>query len=516
MMLLLKLPLIRAARDFWLRTSCPLSLRTHFVRQICSYRFSRKGRGAILILVLLPLSSLAALPDLNQGQSTALSWPNEVKMGRQYMMMLRQQIPLVHDPVVLTYVQDLGHLLASHSPRPNIPFEFFVVNSPVINAFALPGGHIGIHSGLMLMANSEDELAAVMAHEIAHVTQRHIARQIALQQEMMPATIGAMILGAILATQAPSAGVGAITAAQSGAAQASLHFSRAFETEADNVGKQILIGSGFSAQGMTTILRKLLSLHYEDNNDAVLSALTDHPEGSQRVAESWDVTHLQVITSKSPHAEEYNLIRARLIVDTDSNPIKLVTSYETWLKTGHNDDKEATRYTYALALLSGRHADLAEQQINLLIQKYPDELFFKLTQADILNALHKTQAANQLLEKLYDNQPDYYPVALQYANFCVAQQNPQRALAVLADYVDAQKNNPEFLTLLARAEHDAGSEADAYQLQARIMLLNGQIPEARAILQIALDHTHDPLVRAKIMHQLESVNAMMKTTNSRA
>lgn len=431
------------------------------------------------------------------------------------MIMLRQQVPLVHDPVVVNYVQDLGHLLASHSPRPNIPFDFFVVNSPIVNAFALPGGHIGVHSGLMLMANSEDELAAVMAHEIAHVTQRHIARQIALQKEMMVPTIGAMVLGAILATQSPSAGVGAISAAQSGAAQASLHFSRGFETEADNVGKQILLRSGFNAQGMTTILRKLLSLHYEDNNDEVLSALTDHPEGSQRVAEAWDVTHLQVITSKSPHAEEYNLIRARLIVDTETNPMKLVNSYETLLKTHDDDDQEATRYTYALALLSTRQADLAEQQINLLIKQYPDELFFKLTQADILNARHKTQEANQLLERLYDSQPDYYPIALQYASFCVAHQNAHRALSVLADYIDAQKNNPEFLGLLARAEHDTGNEAEAYQLQARIMLLNGQIPEARAVLQIALDHTTDPLMRAKIMHQLELVNTALKTAGLR-
>jgi predicted Zn-dependent protease len=474
----------------------------------------KKYLSLALLLWLSPITAFAALPDLNGGQSTALSWPDEMKMGRQYMAMIRQQVPLVHDLIVVNYVEDLGHLLASHSPRPNLPFDFFIVNSPVINAFSLPGGYVGINSGLMLMAQSEDELAAVMAHEIGHVTQRHIARQIALQKQMTLPTLGAMLAGVLIATQSPAAGMGAITAAESGAAQASMHFSRGFETEADNVGKQILIRSGFDARGMTSVLRKLLALHYTDNTDEVLAPLSDHPEGSKRVAESWDIIHLQPLNSKAPQSETYNLIRARLIVDTDPNIARLVPYYETLLKSKNKDDQEASRYTYALALLKTNQDKLAATQIQLLIKQYPKELFFQMTQAEILQALHHNNEAGALLENLYNNQPDYYPVAIQYATFCLQNNNPHATLKALADYVDAQKDNPAFLDLLSRAEHAVGNEAESYQLQARIMLLNGQLPEARVVLQVALDHTKDPILRAKIMRQLESVNEILKNQKS--
>jgi predicted Zn-dependent protease len=196
------------------------------------------------------------LPDIGSPADAVLSKNEENRLGRAIMAQIRASGEVVEDPQVTEYINEIGYRLAAQANADgNHEFSFFVVDSPVINAFALPGGFIGVHTGLLEATRSEDELAGVLAHEVAHVTQRHIARRLqANQRQSILST--AIMLGAILAGVAGGADgdvmQGAIAVAQGSAAQAQINFTRSNEYEADRVGIQSLAAAGFDPQGMAS------------------------------------------------------------------------------------------------------------------------------------------------------------------------------------------------------------------------------------------------------------------------
>ena len=165
------------------------------------------------------------------------------------MRQLRSQAPIVSDPVLDSYLNDIGNRLVANAEDVRYPFTFFWINSQDINAFAFFGGHIGVHTGLIANAENESELASVLGHEIAHVTQRHIARRIENQQRNSPMTIAGMLGGILLAIANPEAGIAAISASQAGSLQAGINFTRKNEQEADVIGLRTLAGAGYDVRG---------------------------------------------------------------------------------------------------------------------------------------------------------------------------------------------------------------------------------------------------------------------------
>ncbi|MBT8448398.1 MAG: M48 family metalloprotease, partial [Gammaproteobacteria bacterium] len=176
----------------------------------------------------------------------------EQELGDNYMRLLRRELSINSDPLVQSYINQLGfRLVAANPDAEDRKFYFFVVNDPSVNAFAMPGGYIGINSGLIQRAESENEIAGVIAHEIAHVTQRHIARRIEQQQQLSLPSMLAMLGSILIMTQDPEAGVAAITGIQAGATQIMINHTRANESEADRVGITTLARAGFNPVGMT-------------------------------------------------------------------------------------------------------------------------------------------------------------------------------------------------------------------------------------------------------------------------
>ena len=216
-----------------------------------------------LLLVLrpsaaLPQSNFDDLPNLGDASGQIISPKQDKELGAYFMRQVRQAGMVLDDVETTSYLETLGHKLAIHSENPGYGFTFFMVNDASINAFAGPGGYIGANVGLFLSAESESELAGVMAHEIAHVTQRHLARAFEAQDRMsLPTT--AAILAAILigATADPSAGAAALTAASAAGMQRQINFTRANEKEADRVGIQTLADAGFDPYGMPAIFLRL-------------------------------------------------------------------------------------------------------------------------------------------------------------------------------------------------------------------------------------------------------------------
>ena len=221
---------------------------------------SAPGRAFLLLAVagLVFASGADAgdiqLPDMGSPADAVLTKNEEAQIGQQIMYNIWRSGKIVEDPQVTEYINEIGHRLVAQTNDGDQDFHFFVVDDPVVNAFALPGGYIGVHTGLIESTRSEDELAGVLAHEIAHVTQRHIARAVHANSRQSILTtalmLGAMILGA--AGGGSDAVEGAMAVAQGTAAQHQINFTRANEAEADRIGIGAMAGAGFDPHGMAS------------------------------------------------------------------------------------------------------------------------------------------------------------------------------------------------------------------------------------------------------------------------
>ncbi len=266
------------------------------------------------------------LPEIGSSADATLTRDEEYQIGRMVVRSLRDQGQIVEDPEINDYVQNLGSRIAAQAQEGGQPFLFFVVKDNGINAFALPGGFIGVNHGLILATANESQLAGVLAHEIAHVTQRHIARSIRAQGRQSIASAAA-ILAAILigaATGASDAVQAGIAIAQGTAAQQRINFTRANEYEADRVGIGFLAASGFDPNSMADFFETLGRRSGLSVNSRVPEFLQTHPVSSNRIAEARGRAQ-QLRVAVRPQQPTWALVRERIRVvaapaDADIRP----------------------------------------------------------------------------------------------------------------------------------------------------------------------------------------------------
>ena len=194
------------------------------------------------------------LPDMGDSAGTLISPIEEKKLGDAFFRNLHSEIKINNDPEIQQYIQAIGQRLVTNSDTPGSPFHFFVVIDKSINAFAGPGGYIGINSGLLITTESESEMASVMAHEVAHVTQRHLYRAFEAASQLSLPTAAAMLAAILLGTQNAELGLAALTAIQAGSIQLQINFTRSNEQEADRIGMQTLVRSDFNPRSMPVFL----------------------------------------------------------------------------------------------------------------------------------------------------------------------------------------------------------------------------------------------------------------------
>ena len=165
------------------------------------------------------------LPEIGSAGVSVLSIEKERQIGGEMMRQIRATQPILHDPVLTEYINDLGNRMVRNAKDVNYSFEFFVIRNQELNAFAFFGGHIAIHSGLITTANTESELASVVAHEISHVTQRHLARRLESQNKSQPLTMAAMVSSVLLTLINPTVGMAALSTTMAASQQASINLS---------------------------------------------------------------------------------------------------------------------------------------------------------------------------------------------------------------------------------------------------------------------------------------------------
>ncbi len=309
--------------------------------------------SALLAGSITPLAQAQVnLPALGDTASDDFNLGTERKLGDQIMREIRRDPDYIDDPVLLEYLQSLWQpLLASAKQRGDITAEVdqrfawepFLVRDRSVNAFALPGGYIGVHLGLMAMTATRDELASVLAHEMSHVTQRHIARSIANSKKQSLLSAAALILGVLAASRSRSvdAANAVITGSQAAAIQGQLNFSRDMEREADRVGFAVMTGAGFSAGGMAAMFEKLdASSRFNDNGG--FPYLRSHPLTVERIGEARSRAGVSLM-APPPSVLEHNLAqaRARVLMDTRVDALRRWQALDVQFQSSTDADVSA-------------------------------------------------------------------------------------------------------------------------------------------------------------------------------
>lgn len=439
--------------------------------------------AATMTFCTVAVASDYNLPDLGVTADKSMSLAAEQRIGRQIVTHLLQSGAIVEDPELTHYINRVGRRLARHTDRPASQFKFYVVNDNSINAFALPGGYIGVNSGLIQATDSASELAAVLAHEIAHVTQRHIARQMQETKGATLTTLAAMLLAMIASGGNPAVIQAAITMGLSGLGQQQINYTRAHEQEADRIGIHTLAASGYDPHAMGRFFKKLERQSRLYGNQLPQILLT-HPLSKNRVAEARARAD-QLPVNNFHVFYAYPFMRARVRVLTSRRPSRTVHYFDK-KRGSHKQHQHAADYGYALALIRIGHAQQAVKILRKLGSKDAGHPYVPLALAHALARDGKPEAALTELSKTESKFPTYRPLSLAYARALINNRQPRQARDYLLNKRQLQTHDAQAQKLLADAANALGNKGEAYFRGARYSYLRGQYGSAIKQLMTAL------------------------------
>jgi len=427
------------------------------------------------------------LPQIGKAGANVLTPAQEYQIGVQIMNEARQAGVILDDPLVHEYIDNLGHDLSSHSDDPILHFEYFVINDPEINAVTLPGGFIGVNSGLILATDNEDELAGVMAHETSHVTQRHIARSVEDQQNHRLLDIATMLGAIVVAAESgdPNVAMGTLATAQGSIIQHQINFTRSQEEEADRVGIQTLARAGFPPEGMIDFFEKMQRSSSLNGYDRIPEFLLDHPQDATRMAYLQERA-LSMHVPPRPDSRSYALMKARVRVLVSDNPGKTLQYFKEGMATTLSWDQEAMRYGLALTdVQMGHDADAVKIMLDLY-DKYNDVIAFRIGLANAQMATGNIRTAKATYQHAMQLFPDSSPLILSYASDLIEANLPQDAISLLIPQSLQTDSNPEVIRMLAKAYDKAGSSAESHYYMSEYYYITGLPAAAADQLRIAL------------------------------
>ena len=459
----------------------------------------------VLLCLCLPAAQAEiALPEIGNAAEGLLSAQLEQRIGVAFMRQVRQEMPLLDDPLVVDYVSGLGQRLTRNADDTQNGFSFFVVVDPTLNAFAGPGGNIGVHSGLMLTTQTEDELASVLGHEIAHVTQHHLPRALEQQQRMSMPTIAAM-LGAIIlgAYGGADAGAAAITAVQAGAVQSQIDFTRQNESEADRIGIQTLAAAGFDPRAMADFFGRLHQAVRFSAGEKLPAFLRTHPVTLDRIAEARDRA-MNLPGRRLPDNAMFLHVRERVRVLTAADPAVALRYYEQSPAPTDTQQARAWRYGKALALLRIGQLPAAGTELAALRAESPDFLPYRSAQVELALAAGQPAVASALARENLKLYPNNQALLLLLGEAELRAGHPDATRALLGEQVHQAQPSPRVLELLARAAEQRGDKIEAYQMRAEYQVQNGRIE--MALEQLRQASKLQPIAYA----QLATIEARMR------
>lgn len=425
------------------------------------------------------------LPSLGRGTSS-LSDLEEQRLGREFMRNARRSMPFVDDPELTQYITSLGNRLAASGDEPGSEFRFYLIRDSALNAFAVPGGHISMNTGLIMATESEGELASVLSHEVAHVTQHHLARMLERTKGQ-----GFQILGALLAAVllGGEAGQAAVVAANANVIENRLEYTREFEREADAIGVRTLAKAGYDPRAMPAFFERLQrwSRVYETGAPEFLRT---HPLTTDRIADT-QVRADNYQVSANPDQSDFFHARAKIRAVFSEKPETAAARFASNLDSGEFENEAAERYGYALALSAAGRPDDALAAIDELIEAHPDRVRYQAARANILIDAGRYDSGLDQFESTYQNRPDDLSLNIYYAAALIQTGHYAEAKRNLKQILIKHKDDPRIYSLLARAEGEMGNSLVAHQNLAEYYYLRANLREAHRQLRLAEKYAGD-------------------------
>jgi predicted Zn-dependent protease len=463
---------------------------------------------SFLLFTLAPALSLAYdLPEMGDSAARVLSPKQEAQLGAEIMLQVRES-PLYNTDAILTnYVQTLGARLAAKSSRTPEDFHFFVINDSRVNAFALPGGYIGINAGLILVAEQEDEVASVVAHEIAHVTQRHIARMFERSQSLSWPMI-AMILGSmILASQNPALGTGALATTMAGSAQDSINFTRSNEEEADRVGMEMLADAQFDPMAMSSFFGRMAQANKYNESFYVPDFLRTHPVNSARVADAASRAQ-QYPAVKKKESLSFQLIKQRLYVMYAKHNQDILAHYRTEFEKPGKSSDPILRYGYSLALAKKGFLPESITELQQLINNNRSEKIYSMSLAEIYQEQQNYMAGIALLKSALQLYPKDEAMSLQQAQMLLNAQQYTQAKILMEQQIRYAPAHAQYYHFLAQAQSKLNNPQASHMARAEYYALYDDLHSAVRELTRAQSYDKDNAYQqAKISARLKKFEA---------
>ncbi|KJK00750.1 peptidase M48 [Pseudomonas sp. 21] len=440
-------------------------------------------RPALLSLAIaFAMPALADdLPSLGDASSSIVSPEQEFQLGRAWLSMLRNQVDTLNDPQLKDYVESSVYRLAESSELQDHRLAFILIRDKQINAFAAPGGVVGVNGGLFIYAQTEGEYIAVLAHELGHLSQRHFARGIEAQQRMQIPVMAAMLAGIVAAAAgAGDAGIAAIAGTQAAAIQNQLRFSRQNEQEADRVGVATMVRAGYDPRSMPNMFERLARQYRYEGKPPEF--LLTHPVTESRIADTRNRAE-QYPKGGKEDSLRYELMRARVQQMFEDTPGMASKQFRAQL----DDDPKNDAARYGLALSQTKIGQLNDARSNLqqLLAKAPNDISYNLAMSDLDITANKLPDAQARVQKMLGQYPDSYPLIQANADLMMKTNRAADAEKTLFKLSQRRPLDPDVWNRLADACTLSGNAIGVYQARAEYYALTGDYKQAIEQLDFA-------------------------------
>lgn len=457
------------------------------ISQIKSRRVALFLQRAFICVSMLTVSLASTaqtdnvtLPDMGASADSILSRKEEEDYARTLLMQMRAFDVLVEDPQISAFFSDMGYRLVAYSERADKAFTFVVLNENTVNAFAAPGGVIALFSGMILTAEDENEIAGVLAHEIAHITQLHLYRTLE-KTRAMTIPIALAMLGLVLAAGGGGEAIqGALMSGTAALQQAQINFTRQHEAEADRIGIRTLAQAGYDPEGMVSFFEKMDRVT-RASGEGPPEYLRTHPVNVSRIAEAADRAE-RMRTPERGGQLDFFLMQSRLRALIADSPGEALKYFDDRRQRADIDEDEAQAIEYGTAIALQQQGKY-EQARKILesLNALNSHLAFELQIADLDLESGHSDAALERLGTLYDNSPGNHAIVMEYGRALLYGRNEERALKaerILRDHLLGNGDDPVLQELYARASEYSGNRVRASEAMAESYYLRGQIHEA--------------------------------------
>lgn len=443
------------------------------------------------------------LPVLGDSVSGTISTQEEYDFGREFLRSVRRQTPAFNDPLILEYVSSLTYKLAVNSELTDHRLEFILIDSDVLNAFAAPGGIVGVNAGLFLNAANEGQFASVLAHELAHISQRHYARNVEQSRNnTLPNIAGLLASIAIAATAGGDAGTAALMVNQARGVDNQLRFSRSHESEADRVGIRTLYNAGFDPADMAGMFEGML--RSRNFSQRLPEFMSTHPLDETRIADSRNRAngYPAVDYVQNP---EFLLMRERVQIHYARNADAAIEQRQRALPQLNGAEADAAIYGIALAQMKNGQHVAATESLAPLLAREPSRISYVVLAAEIAIAAENYDRAIGILETGLKINPGNHPLTMTYATALTKAKKYKEAVAVLEKQSLSHPGDMQLWYDLAELQGLAGNINRVHQARAEYFITIGDFARARDHLNFALDQETDRLAQARLRQRLDYI-----------